>query len=47
MEKSAALDFRLAALMAAINEGWEDLEAMEEDGALVVRVRKADEHMNR
>jgi len=35
-----ALDFRLAALKDAIDEGWMCLEAEEVDGALVIRVRK-------
>jgi len=34
------LDPRLASLMDAINEDWAALEAREEAGALVVRLRK-------
>ena len=32
-------DYRLACLLAAINEDWEDLEAKEDNGTLVVTVR--------
>ena len=35
-----ALDLRLECLMKAIREGWNELEAEETDGALVIRVKE-------
>jgi hypothetical protein len=40
-EKQMALDVRLACLMTAIREDWEELEVEEVDGQLVIRVKKA------
>ncbi|MCL6088743.1 MAG: hypothetical protein M1530_01095 [Candidatus Marsarchaeota archaeon] len=34
-----ALDPRLACLMIAIKEEWDELEAVEENGALLIRIR--------
>ena len=35
-----ALDIRLACLLAAVKEEWEDLQVDEMDGALVIRIRR-------
>ena len=35
-----ALDLRLASLMKAVRENWDDLEADEANGTLVIRLKK-------
>jgi len=35
-----ALDLRLNCLMKAVRENWDDLEADEVDGTLVIRLKK-------